>query len=125
MKSSNIRAAISSIRMNTNGMRSDFESAVATLLPVCPYSQYRSNSNNTINRKANVSDTTLKGKSESKTGVEFRWYKKSEYDKLTPRSEMIRNCLRYCEIFSNVRGGFGSLMSVDKFWVVGTASKGT
>ena len=79
-----LRAAISSIRINTNGMRSDFESAVATLLPVCPYSKYRSNNNNTINRKANVSDTTLKGKSESKTGVEFRWYKKSEYDKLTP-----------------------------------------
>ena len=81
-----LRAAISSIRINTNGMRSDFELAVATLLPVCPYSKHRSNNNN-VERKATISETTLRKKSDSKTGVEFRWHTKSEYLKLTPEQK--------------------------------------
>ena len=80
-----LRAAISSIRINTNGMRSDFELSVATLLPVCPYSSHRSS--NGSRTKANISDTTLKGKAQSQTGVDFRWYKKSEYSKLTPEQK--------------------------------------
>ena len=79
-----LRAAISSIRINTNDMRSNFEASVATLLPVCPYSKNRSSNNR---NKAIISETTLKGKAQSKTGVDFRWYQKSEYMKLTPEQK--------------------------------------
>ena len=36
-----LRAALSNVRLNQNGMRDDFELAVAHLLPVCPYSKNR------------------------------------------------------------------------------------
>ena len=71
-----LRAACASIRLNTNGMRSDFEAAVAFLLPVDPYSKKRGQDN----KNPNVSDAhALKNKSTSKTGVDFRWYKPVEY----------------------------------------------
>ena len=74
-----LRAAIASIRLNTNGMRDNFEAAVSSLLPVCPYQKHKSENQRS---KAQISDATLKGISHSKTGVDFRWYKKSEYDQL-------------------------------------------
>ena len=76
-----LQAALSSVRADTNGMRGDFEKAVTFLLPTCPYarsSKSKSNGNNAI-----VSDATLQGQGASKTGVDLRWYKKAEYDKLT------------------------------------------
>ena len=76
-----LRAAIASIRIDTNGMRSDFEAAVATLLPVDPYQKHRSRNNSNRDR-ANISDTRLRNKSESKTGVDFRWHKPEEYKRL-------------------------------------------
>lgn len=76
-----LRAAIASVRINTNNMRSDFEAAVAFLLPVCPYMKHRSS--NSGENRANISDATLKGKHHSKTGVDFRWHTKQEYSKLT------------------------------------------
>jgi hypothetical protein len=67
-------AAISSIRMNANGMRTNFEAAVSFMLPVDPYSKKKGNHD----RNANVSDAhTLRNKSSSKTGVDFRWYKRN------------------------------------------------
>lgn len=75
-----LRAALASIRVNTNNMRNDFDAAVAFLLPVCPYAKYKSNQRKN-NPQAEIFDVTLKGK--GKTGVEFRWYKPDEYSKLT------------------------------------------
>ena len=74
-----LRAAIASIRLNQDNMRSNFEAAVSCLLPVCPYSKNKSNTR----RNPQVSDVTLKHGSESKTGVEFRWYTKAEYSALS------------------------------------------
>ena len=76
-----LRAAIASIRLNTDNMRSDFEAAVACLLPVCPYTKSKSTSKKSISPQ--VSDVTLRHGSQSKTGVEFRWYTKQEYSKLS------------------------------------------
>jgi len=82
-----LRAALASIRANMNNMRENFEDAVTFLLPLCPYAKHRlANRNNTVE----ISDKTLRGRNQSKTGVEFRWYTKEEYSKLTPdqRSEL-------------------------------------
>ena len=84
-----LRAAIANVRLDTNGMRSNFEDTVAFLLPVDPYSKHRRSQDN--KHHANVSDTSaLKGKHQSKTGVDFRWYKPDEYKELTKeqRSEL-------------------------------------
>ena len=74
-----LRAAIASIRINTEGMRDDFESAVAFLLPVDPYSKSRAQSGR---NNPQISDVTLQNKSQSKTGVDLRWHKAEEYKKL-------------------------------------------
>ena len=49
-------------------------------MPVCPYSKSKAQNR----RNPQVSDVTLKHGSESKTGVEFRWYTKAEYAALNP-----------------------------------------
>jgi hypothetical protein len=74
-----LRAAIASVRIDTNGMRSNFEDTVAFLLPVDPYSKHKRNQD----KHANISDTNaLRNKSQSKTGVDLRWHKPSEYKQL-------------------------------------------
>jgi len=84
-----LRAAIGSIRINTNGMRDDFEKSVTTLLPVCPYAKHK---NATISRSGtrNPSVSSLKNTSDSSTGVDLRWHTPSEYAKLSKsqRSEL-------------------------------------
>ena len=84
-----LRAAIANVCLDTNGMRSNFEDTVAFLLPVDPYSKHCRSQDN--KHHANVSDTSaLKGKHQSRTGVDFRWYKPDEYKELTKeqRSEL-------------------------------------
>ena len=76
-----LRAALASIRINTDGMRDDFERAVAFMLPVCPYTKHKTSQRRT--RHAELSDVRLKGKSDSKTGVDLRWHTKDEYSRLT------------------------------------------
>ena len=76
-----LRAALASIRVNTDGMRDDFERAVAFILPVCPYSKHKANQRR--NRQAELSDVRLKGKRDSKTGVDLRRHTKEEYSKLS------------------------------------------
>ena len=76
-----LRAALASVRIDQNGMRSDFEKAVAFILPVCPYAKHRQHNPQT--KTPQISDTTLKGKEHSKTGVDLRWHTKSEYAKLS------------------------------------------
>jgi hypothetical protein len=75
-----LKAALASIRIDTNGMREDFEAAVSFILPVDPYSkQKRSNE-----KTANISDANaLQNKSQSRTGVDLRWHNPEEYKKLT------------------------------------------
>jgi hypothetical protein len=75
-----LKAALASIRIDTNGMRGDFEAAVAFILPVDPYSKQKRTSDKT----ANVSDANaLQNKSQSRTGVDLRWHNPDEYKKLT------------------------------------------
>ena len=75
-----LRAAIGSIRLNTNNMRDSFEDAVACLLPVDPYIKSRRSNDSNV---ARISDTNaLQNKSTSRTGVDFRWHTKEEYAKL-------------------------------------------
>lgn len=75
-----LRAALASIRVNTNNMRNNFEDAVAFLLPVCPYAKHKQSQRG---RRAEISDTQLKSKSQSRTGVDFRWHTTEEYRKLS------------------------------------------
>ena len=76
-----LRAAIASVRIDMNGMRSNFETAVAFLLPVDPYSKHQ---NRNKDKNVNISDANaLRNKSTSKTGVDFRWHKPEEYKTLT------------------------------------------
>jgi hypothetical protein len=75
-----LRAAIANIRLDTNGLRINFESSVTHLLPVDPYTKHKRSSD----RNANISDANaLKNKSQSKTGVNLRWHKPDEYQHLT------------------------------------------
>ena len=84
-----LRAAIANIRMDINSMRSDFEKAVAALLPVCPFAKHRQSLNPT---RPQISDTTLQGKGQSTTGVDLRWHTQEEYKKLSKeqRQELYR-----------------------------------
>ena len=76
-----LRAAIASVRIDTNGMRSNFETAVAFLLPVDPYSKHQGRNKD---KNPNISDANaLRNKSTSKTGVDFRWHKPDEYKTLS------------------------------------------
>ena len=104
-----LRAAIASVRINTNGMRDNFERTVAFLLSVDLYSKSRSR-----NREKNpsISDVKLlKGKQQSKTGVDFRWHTPSEYRKLNKeqRAELYewQNTKEGKEAISKQRGDDG------------------
>ena len=72
-------SALDGVQVNMNVTRNDFELAVAFLLPVDPYDKHRSENNP---RKPQISVITLKGRGHSKTGVDIRWYTKSEYTHL-------------------------------------------
>ena len=77
----NLCAAIASVRIDINGMCSDFEAAVAFLLPVDPYSKHQKCNND---KNMNISDASgLRNKSTSKTGVDFCWHKPEKYKTLT------------------------------------------
>ena len=79
-----LRAAIASIRANTNNMRNNFEAAVTFMLPMCPYRKAKSNSNKNGDQFAEISDANaLKNFTSSKTGVDFRWHTPEEYKKLS------------------------------------------
>ena len=75
-----LRAALASIRADVNGMRDNFKAAVTFMLPVCPYTKHSKNRNS---GNAMISDATLLGQSDSKTGVDLRWHTNAEYQKLT------------------------------------------
>ena len=83
-----VKAALSSIRLDTagpNAMRNNFEAAVAFLLPVDPVARKRKEKGN---RNGNATISSVGGAtkgvkpSKGKSGVEFRYYKTAEYEKL-------------------------------------------
>jgi hypothetical protein len=92
-----LQAAIAAVRQDkgVNGMMNDFEAAVAYLLPSDPVAKKRTSgvkrgqgliSDSTGEEKmdaAEVSALTGGKPSRGKTGVEFRFYTKKEYTKLT------------------------------------------
>ena len=74
-----LRAAIASIRVYTDNIRSNFEAAVTFMLPVDPYIKHKEK----LNKAPQIHDVTLKGKTHSQTGVDFRWHTSDEYKLLT------------------------------------------
>ena len=73
-----LRAAIASICVDTNGMRSNLEAAVVFLLPVDLYVKHKCNDKQSIITDAQA----LKNKSNSKTGVGLFWHTPEEYSRL-------------------------------------------
>lgn len=71
-----LKAALSSVRANTNNMRDNFEESVKFILPMCPYSKKRSAGPG--NKKVTIADATLQGRSGT-SGVDLRWHTDDEY----------------------------------------------
>ena len=65
-----LRAEIANSCVNIDSMRSDFEAAIAFLLPVDPFVKHKER----LNKVSQISKIILKGKSHSHRGVELRWY---------------------------------------------------
>ena len=92
-----LQAAIAAVRQDKgeDGMMNAFETAVAYLLPADPVAKKRTAGNKRGNglisdasgeeatEAAEVSAVSSGKPARGKTGVEFRFYKKNEYDKLT------------------------------------------
>ena len=77
-----LRAVIVQVRVDRNGMRSQFEDTVTYILPVDPFVKKPSHDNR---RNPQVSyAATLQNKSKSCIGVDLCWYKPDEYKKLNP-----------------------------------------
>ena len=68
---------------NDDNLMSDFEAASTMILPACPISRKAKQSGkSTTTATVSALDTVLK-EGRGDTGVEFRWYGKSEYAKLS------------------------------------------
>jgi hypothetical protein len=82
-KDPEVLSAVSSVRLDDPGMRDDFESAANFLLPTCPVAKRGGNKKAVAEIAAvNTPGSHLKNP-KGKTGVELRWYPKSEFKKLT------------------------------------------
>ena len=77
---SSLQAAMGNIRADTNGMRSNYETAASHLIEVDPYRR-ASNQNTNKGKQANVSAVTFAGR--GKTGVDLRWHTRKEFGELT------------------------------------------
>ena len=79
-KDAQLLAAIANVRQDNgpDGMMNNFEKAVAYLIPCCPVVPNRKKQRMT----AQISSLEMK-KGKGNTGVEFRFYKRQEYMKLT------------------------------------------
>jgi hypothetical protein len=84
-----LRAAIANIRQNVNDTRTNFESAIAVLLPVDPYLKQRRNVPKPTIPGANISGASIMDKPDTfsagtgKTGVNLRFHTDSEYAQLS------------------------------------------
>lgn len=83
-----LQASLAAIRKDDAtpaGMRNNFENAVTFLLPSCPVAKKRKTTGGGSNYGAEISSTEARDgtkKSVGKSGVELRYYKKGEYEKL-------------------------------------------
>ena len=82
-----LQAALAGVRKDDSpdgltGMRNDFESTVAYVLPSDPVAR-KKKSNTNKNATADIGSTTGIKAGIGKTGVEMRYHKRSEYGKLT------------------------------------------
>ena len=102
-----LAAAIASIRVDTNGMRSNFEAVVAFLLPVDPYVKHKK-----TDRQVTIANTqVLKNKSVSNTGVDLRCLKIVQVD------DHVKNAILYDAGFysgNNEGYSYDNLTNVDK-----------
>lgn len=73
-----LQAAIGNIRADSNGMRSDFESAASHIMEVDPYKRTMRNNGRPSNRSAQISDARFTA-GRGGTGVDLRWYPRSEF----------------------------------------------
>ena len=95
-----VSAAVAAVKVDEQGMRQDFESAVAFVVPTCPVAKKTkkskkrnlaqisstSTTNNNNNNKGRKGRKKFKAKKVTKgprTGVELRFHKDPEYKKLT------------------------------------------
>ena len=94
-----LRAAVASIKMDDKpeGLRENFERAVAILIPTDPV--VRKKKKRTQAEISAVSDTPIphrkkKKRSKGRTGVELRYYKYGEFKKLTEaqKEELAKLC---------------------------------
>ena len=67
------------IRVDTNGLRSEFESASSHLIEVDKYTRSSNTSNK--NQQDNVSSVTFSGRGQ--TGVDLRWHAWQEFRELS------------------------------------------
>ena len=85
-----LRAAIASIRVDTNGMRSDFKAAVMFLLPVDPFINNKKENNKTVTF---ADAQALKNKLSSKTGNNLRWHMAEEYMQPSIRNSVLNSTI--------------------------------
>ena len=95
-----LQAALASIRTDQSpeGMRNDFESAVAHMLPFDPVAKKRqhaykrdgANISGVEEAGANISSTQAGKSGIGKTGVHLRYHKKAEWDKLTSEQKKLQ-----------------------------------
>ena len=76
-----LQAAMGNIRADTNGMRSNFETAASHLIEVDPYRRASNQGNSNTGKQAHVSAVTFAGR--GKTGVDLRWHTRKEFGELT------------------------------------------
>jgi hypothetical protein len=77
-----LQAAMGNIRADTNGMRSNFETAASHLIEVDPYRRASNQgTNSNTGKQAYVSAVTFAGR--GKTGVDLRWHTRKEFGELT------------------------------------------
>jgi hypothetical protein len=82
-----VKAAIASIKLDDGpgGLRTNFERAVALLVPVDPSNKRRGTKR--PGAEAEISATGVKQSVGPNTGVEIRYYKKEEYNKLSKEEQ--------------------------------------
>ena len=75
-KDPDLVAALGSVCIGMNNMRENFESAVAFMLPACPWSKIQKRK--TKDEQPPSISSALKNSNERKRGVDFRWHTSAE-----------------------------------------------
>ena len=80
-----LRAAIAQIRTNAQGTRDDFETSVAILLPVDPFTKAPANKSK-VSFEISSTQATKYGRGKE-SGVDLRWHKRDEFANLSPKAK--------------------------------------